>query len=292
MNDQNYYIANLKEFCAPGATFQEEMIELSDQVSLKVITFSPPTGFNNPPVVFVAGWISLIMGWKKVLLEMTKDFKVYYIETREKISSQTKGKLKYSAETIGQDIITITSLLGLKDRNYILLGSSLGATAILDCCKHLKRDPLCLVLIGPNAVFRVPRFWRGVVTVFYPGLYIIIKPVVKWYLRTFRLNIESDMAQFKKYCAALDTADPWKLKKAVMALWHYEVWDYLDTIKHTTLIVGASKDKLHEPENLRRMVSMMKRASYLDLETNQLTHSEGMVRELRKYIKKLGWPEH
>jgi hypothetical protein len=53
------------------------------------------------------------------------------------------------------------------------------------------------------------------------------------------------------------------------------------------MIVGASRDTLHEPENMKKMVSMMKNAVYLDLETNKLTHSSGMVREMRRYIARL-----
>ena len=278
---------NKSEFCTEGASFNEVMISVSNDVSLRVFTFTPAVQRENPVVVFVAGWISLMSGWKKVLREMTKDFQVYYIETREKISSRIQGKVEYSAETIGQDIVSLISHFNLKNRDYILFGSSLGATVILDCCRFLKSIPLCLVLVGPNAEFRVPKIWKGVVRLFYPPLYLLIKPSVKWHLRTFRMDVDSDPAQYQKYCKALDSADPWKLKKAAMSLWNFEVWDLLEDIECPTLIIGASKDKLHEPENLRKMVSMMKHATYLDLETNQLTHSEGMVEAMRKYISQL-----
>ena len=122
-----------------------------------------------------------------------------------------------------------------------------------------------------------------VIRIFPPVFYLLIKPVVKWYLRIFRLDIKSDYAQYKKYCNALDAADPWKLKKAVIALSKYEVWNLLGEIEYPTLIIGASKDVLHEPENLHKMVFMMKNATYNDLETNKLTHSVAMVEEMRKF---------
>ena len=78
-----------------------------------------------------------------------------------------------------------------------------------------------------------------------------------------------------------------EIKKAVILLSKYEVWDLLKDIEYPTLIIGASKDVLHEPENLKKMVSMMKNATYIDLETNMGTHSEGMVEEMRRYIEKL-----
>ena len=116
--------------------------------------------------------------------------------------------------------------MGLSD--YVLFGSSLGATAIIDCYRSLKKKTsVAWFLSRPNAVFRVPRSWKVIVTLFYAPLYALIRPSVKWYLRTFRLNVQADAAQYEKYCEALDAADPRKLKKAVMSVWSYEVWGTL-----------------------------------------------------------------
>ena len=78
-----------------------------------------------------------------------------------------------------------------------------------------------------------------------------------------------------------------ELKKAAVALWGYEVWDKLDDIKIPTLVVGASKDKLHEPENLAKMVKMLPHSKYVDLETNANTHSKAMVDAMISYLKEL-----
>jgi len=118
-------------------------------------------------------------------------------------------------------------------------------------------------------------------------MYNLIKPPVKWYLRKFRLDVESDHEQYEKYCRAIDSGDPWKLKKGVLTMYKYEVWPLLKEIDTPTLMIGASRDKLHEPDNLRKMVRLMPRATYRDLETNKLTHSRKMVEELRKYLDEL-----
>ena len=275
---------DLTEYCAPNTTIEDQMIPVLDKVSLQVISFTPKTETKNPPVLFVAGWTSLIQTWKIVLKEMTKDFQVFYVETREKITSQVSGKVGYSVEDIGNDLVALVEHFNLQNRNYIMFGSSLGSTAILDCCRFLKQHPLCLVLIGPNAVFRVPKFGKVAIRIFPPRLYLILKPFIKWYLKTFRLDIKSDYAQYEKYCNNLDGADPWKLKKGAISLSKYEVWDLLGDIDYPTLIAGASKDTLHDPENLHRMVDMMKNATYIDLETNKKTHSEIMVEQMRKFI--------
>ncbi len=275
---------NIRDICAPGTTVREEMIATSENIKLRVFTFSGPQKKSGPDIVFVAGWVSLIEGWKEILNEMTRDYCVYYIETREKISSQVKGSAGFGVEEMGDDVVSVIDQLNLKTGEYILFGSSLGATVILDCFHKLAERPLALALTGPNAEFRIPLSWKIIVKSFYPDLYKLIKPSVKWYLRTFRLNIDSDYEQYEKYSRALNAAEPWKLRKAVLALAKYQVWDVLADISSPTLIIGASKDKLHEPENLKRIVEMLPDSHYVDMETNKQTHSRPMVKHLKTFL--------
>jgi pimeloyl-ACP methyl ester carboxylesterase len=275
---------NLNDYCAPGASVGEEMIPTQNNVYLRVLTFNPPVRSKYPPLMFIPGWVSQMFGWKEVLLEMTSDFKIYYVETREKITSRVESDVKYDVVSIGSDILNLIERFGFTDKQYILFGSSLGGTAILDLCRFLQQKPSCLVLVGPNAVYRIPKTWIVIVRVFYPGLYPLIKPPVKWYLRKFRLDLKSDYEQYEKYCRAIDSGDPWKLKKGVLSMYKYEIWPLLKDIDIPALMIGASKDKLHEPENLHKMVQLMPKATYLDLETNKQTHSKRMVVEMRKYL--------
>lgn len=286
-NISDNHIDYFKSFCTPGATVEVNDLALTSQISLRIITFQPAHDEDNPPVLFVAGWISLMDGWREVLVELTRHYTVHYMETREKISSRVEREQGYGVEDIGGDIDRVIEALSLEEDNYILAGSSLGATAILEVCHKLHATPRCLALIGPNAAFRIPIIWKIIIQLFYPPFYLWIKPAIKWYLRTFRMQVKSDRAQYEKYKRAINSADPWKLKKAAVALWGYEVWDKLDDIKIPILIVGASKDKLHEPKNLAKMVKMLPHADYVDLETNANTHSKAMVDALVFYLKEL-----
>ena len=278
---------DLSEFCAPDASGSERMVNVDPNVALRVVRFDPAVQTGRPQVVLVGGWITIMPAWGDVLREMTKDFTVYYVETREKQSSLIKGRVEYSAEAFGRDIVALTDKLDIKEDDYILMGSSLGATSVLDGCRFIRKKPLCLALIGPNAEFRVPRFGKVIVACFFPPMWFVLKPIVKWYLKTFRLDFKHDPRQYYKYARNIDSADPWKLKKAIMKLWKYQVWDLLGSIDIPTLIIGASKDKLHIPENLKRMVELMPDARYLDMGTNEATHRAGMVEAVRQYIEAL-----
>jgi len=279
---------DIQTFCAPGARASECMMEVSGGNRLRVVTFEPAKDSGFPAIVFVPGWISQLEGWRDVLVEMTRQFRVYLIETREKISSEMDQHAVYSVETIGDDIVHLIRDMGFKDGSYLLFGSSLGATVIMDCYHRIPRKPGCIAVVAPNAVFHVPGYWKVIIHLFYPRLYLMLKPALKWYLKHFRLNVQADYAQYAKYCRALDAADPFKLKKAAMKFWSYEIWDQLDTIDCPALVIGASEDKLHEPENLKRMVEMLPNATYVDMGTNKNTHTASVVNVLKQFLDKTG----
>jgi len=287
MTNSSSSLDNFADYCAPGTKFTEKMVSVSDNVSLRVIEFHPNKSTTQPTVLFVAGWISLMKGWKIVLREMTKDFHVIYMETREKISSQVNGKAEFSVEAISQDIIKIVELYELEKDKYLIFGSSLGGTAILESYTNLKNLPLCFALLGPNAEYRIPWWGKIVITLFWIRLYPMFKQFIKWYLKKFRLDIKADREQYEKYCTALDTADPKKLKPGALALAKYKVWDILKNIDIPVLIIGATSDLLHEPENLIKMDKILPNSVFLDMKTNTYAHGSEMVVELRKYIVSL-----
>ncbi|MBU0528794.1 alpha/beta hydrolase [bacterium] len=284
MTTSNKTSENLSDYCAPGTRWTEKMVSVSDNVSLRVVEFRPNKSTTQPAVLFIAGWISLIKGWQKVLKEMTKDFHVIYVETREKVSSQIRGKAEFSVEAIAKDIVRLVEIYNLEKDKYIIFGSSLGGTSILESYKGLNSHPLCFALLGPNAEYRTPWWGKILIRIVWPQLINELKPFVKWYLRKFRLDIETDCAQYEKYCNALDAADPKKLKPAAKALSQYKVWGILKDIDLPVLIIGATKDLLHEPQNLIQMDKMLPNSVFLDMDTNTYAHGSEMVVELRKYI--------
>ncbi|MFC1547930.1 alpha/beta fold hydrolase [Candidatus Neomarinimicrobiota bacterium] len=273
-----------EDVSAPGTTIEVDMVAVAESVSLRVTTFSPAVPSSNPTVIFISGWISQVHSWEHALRDMTRDFTVHYVDTREKATSRIRGKTEYGVEAVARDIVQIVSHFGLKSGKYIIIGSSLGATAGIDALRMLPAYPRCLALVGTNATFRVPLWGRILVTLFPPRLYLIIKPFIKWYLRHFRLDPEHGLIQHQKYSQNLDAADPWKLRKACLALAAYAVWDYLPLVNVPTLVFGASRDTLHDPGNIHKIVAGIEGSIYLDLETNERTHSAEMVVELRKFL--------
>ena len=274
-------------YCAPGTTISIRNVEVHPQVTLRVIIFSPSSASDKPKILFIPGWISHIESWKAVLLEMTRFHEVIYFETREKVSSIVGKKAAFTIQDIGEDIIHFVQAEFKKNDQYVIFASSLGATLALETCQQLKPAPLSMALVAPNAVFRVPWFMKLFVFATHPDLYLIARPIIKKYLKHFRLSTQHDMAQYQKYCRALDNAEPRKLKKAAIAFWNYSVWHRLPEIHTPTLIIGASKDKLHEPENLIRIADTLPNATYIDLGTNAAAHEADAVHALHNFLNDL-----
>ncbi len=274
---------NISDYGHPDCRVTEERVALNGEVELRLIRFEPSVKSGHPSVLFVPGWVSRMESWQHVLREMSRDFEVFYIETREKITSKVPQKAGFDVQTIGDDLVRLIQMLGLKAQNYLMFGSSLGATVILDCYARLTEKPGGLVLVAPNAEFRMPFVWKIIIRGFYPPLYFLLKPWIKWYLRIFRLNVKKDRAQYEKYCRALDGADPYKLKSAALAFSKYKVWSSLRWVDCPVLVIGGSHDKLHEPENLKRMAEELPRAEYMDMETNARTHTAEIVGILRRF---------
>jgi pimeloyl-ACP methyl ester carboxylesterase len=277
-------------------TVKEYMFNVSDGVSLKIIDFTPRNVSQEKPVIFfVAGWISLISGWKDVLKVLTAKYRIIYLESREKKSSTVSDvkQVSFSMERLKLDIGEIVKRVISPSEKFILAGSSLGASAILEYCGSEKQKPLSTVLISPITEFRFPKILGTIIPAIHPSLYFTVKPVIKWYLRNFRLNKKNCKEQIKKYENTIDCADPYKLKANALAIRNYAIWDHIDIITVPCLIIGATTDTLHDTENIKRLIKIIPDSTYIELKSNMETHSEKAGRVIVEYIQsEIPFKEH
>ncbi len=279
---------NYSEYSSGNTQISELTVEVSDGVALKLIDFDPGAKKGEPIIIFVAGWISLISGWKGVLREITPKFRTLYLETREKKSSLVpeKKRVQYDIYRLRMDLAEVIEKIIPPGTPFVLAGSSLGATAIMEYCASGGRSPECAVLIGPNADFHFPKFLTPVIMLMHPSLYFIAKPIVKWYLRNFRLDKKNAAEQIRKYEGTLDAADPYKLKANAVALIDYSIWERLGNIETPCLIVGATTDTLHGTEKIRKMLRLLPRSEYIEMASNLETHSEKAGILLAEFVQK------
>jgi pimeloyl-ACP methyl ester carboxylesterase len=259
-----------------GVKVTEDYVEVSDGVALKVIDFLPECdGPERPAVVFVAGWISLISGWQDVLKQLIPRYRTIYIETREKVSARLpEGSADFSVARMSLDIHEILNQSVSLKRPFCFVGSSLGATVVLDYLSQNLRQPSHAILIGPNAEFSFPVWSLPLIRLLPAFLYAAVKPGLKWYLRNIRLDKHRESEQVKKYEGTIDAAEPRRFKANAWALRNYKLWDKLPEVKAPVLIIGARSDILHGMDIMKRMVALMPCATLEIMESNRETHSE------------------
>ena len=272
------------KFCASGTKYSHRYISGEKGVKLFLIHFKPKIKSNFPPVIFIPGWGSIIDSWEVVLKEMTKDFEVYYLETREKSSSIHITEKPLTIQSLGDDLPYVLSELNLINKSYVLLGSSLGATVILDSISKNKVSPTLSILIGPNAEFNIPSLWLMIARLTPPFFFYILRPIIKWYMKKKYLDMNSDPKQYYKYAKSLDQASPSRLRRSALNFSSYKIWDQLNKINQKVLILAGSKDIMHDYKNTLRISEKLSNSELIDMETNNKTHSKEMVSKIRKFI--------
>ena len=266
-----------KPYIDADVTVNEDYIVVSDGTALKTIEFVPAGDTPEKPVViFVAGWISSISGWKDVLKQLTHRYRTLYIETREKKSAglPVGTSVDFSVGRMSKDIEELLQQRVPPERPFCFVGSSLGSTIILDYLSQDLRQSFDAFLIAPNCEFSFPLWFLLALRFLPPAFYTAIKPVVKWYLREIRLDKNKEPEQVKKYEGTLDVAEPRRLKASAWALKDYSLWHKLPEIKAPVLIIGAESDLLHGVKEMERMVSLMPSARLEIMASNKETHSE------------------
>ena len=276
---------DLSRFSAEGASFSTGWVPGADNIKLFEIHYRPANPSPFPPLIFLPGWVSIIDSWENVLKEMTKDFEIYYLETREKGSAKHPVEQDLSIASLGDDLSSVLDYHNLFDKPYILFGSSLGGTVILDAMSQLKVSPTMAVLIGPNAEFQAPRYWLWIIRMVPPILLDFIKPLAKWYMKKKYINMEADPKQYEKYARALDQGNPGRMKRSALSFSKYNIWEKLGNIHQKVLIFTGSQDVMHGYDNTVKMAELLPNCKLIDLVTNASTHSVEMVKQLRSLLK-------
>ena len=277
-------MTSLADCCAPGTVILDEFMLVAEDVSLRIITFTPADDYKNPVIFIIPGWISTVEGWKTLLSDFTRDHTVIYMETREKSSSKISKYSDLGVEKIGEDIAVVIQKKNLSETEYILLGSSLGATSIMEGYHLFDSRPKCLIMIGPNAEFGFTFLAKTIIRVCPISLYQFAMPFIKWYMKNNYLDVGTDPKQYENYSDLLNDIEPRRVKRSALAFFNYTVWQRLSDIDCPTMILGGSSDVMHNPQNVELMAKKMKDVQYIDLKINSRTHGQEAINIMRSFI--------
>jgi pimeloyl-ACP methyl ester carboxylesterase len=276
---------------APGVSYQERMVVVADGVRLKVREWRPPASAAQEPLFFIAGWISLVSGWRPLLEVLVPTRRVVYLETREKASAEVDRRLlrpeHFSIPRLADDLIAAAAALGLADGRTVLFGSSMGSNAILEALKGGRLPARAAFLVGPNAEFRFPAWGKVAVAILPAWLIERLKGFVVWYLRRFRVNARSDPEQMARYVRTVRAANALRLKLSAQAVLDYSALPGLETVPAPVAVAYAESDHLHGEGEVRRIVRAMPHGTAISCPSNTYMHTAAVAADLDGFLSGL-----
>ncbi len=266
---------------------------LPDKVKLRLFNFhpgNPDSGSEPDPdtdiIVFIAGWVSLIDGWKDVLTALAPKYRILYVETREKRSAELPDNkpIDMSIEQMSRDLDVLVREMIPQGQPFYFAGSSMGATVILDYLAAKRRPSVNAFLISPICEFPFPAWIRFIIKFFPALLYPVVKPLFKAYLSHVKLDRKKEPAQVEKYCGTIDAAEPVRLKANASAIQNYTLWDKLPDVTSQVLLIGAETDTLHGIDTLKKMAALMPLPNFELMKSNKETHSKKIGEFIDQWI--------
>jgi pimeloyl-ACP methyl ester carboxylesterase len=277
---------------AAGVKFSEHRLTVAPGVRLRLLRWVPERENGASPILFVAGWISLVAGWKPLLEVLVRRHPIYYLETREKgtaeIDEQLMCPASFSIPTLADDLVEVAGQLDLNNGRTVLFGSSMGSNAILEALKGGRLQARCAFLVGPNAEFMFPAWGRLAVRIVPAWLIERLKGFVLWYLRRFRVNERSDPEQMQRYVRTIRAADARRLKLSARAVLDYSALPGLDTITAPVAVAYAECDTLHGEAEQQRIVDAISRGTAVVCPSNTYMHTAAVAEDLDAYLKSVG----
>ena len=270
--------------------FEAGWREVEDGVALRLLRWTPRAAAARAPVLFVAGWVSVVEGWAPVLEALTVRRPVVYVETREKRSARFTRRLSamdFTIARLAEDLRMLAAAEGLADGRAVLFGSSMGANAILEALKGGRLAVRAAFVVGPNATFHVPWWGHGVIAM-PPAAYGLLREPLLWYLRHYRVDARSDPEQMRRYERTLRDADARRLKLSARAVANVDTRPGLETVTAPVAVAYAPSDVLHGADEVRDLVSRIPAAEALEFTTNSAMHSPEVVDRLEAWLASRG----
>ena len=271
------------DFLPPHSRAKIDYVAAAPHVALRCIEFSPETSRVPFRMLFVPGWISWMDSWRHFLNHLAARLPLHYLETREKPTARVNGTAEFALHDIAGDIVNVAEHYRFPDGEYALVGSSLGATAVIEIANRLPKKPFCIVLMLPNADFQMPRSIVILKALPY-RLLMPAKRLVQWIMVKFKINPD-DADHRQHFIAALTAADSVRLKESALGLRNYRLdWNTLAAIDIPCLVVGAAADIQHDQDNIMKIYHHLPNAEYRDLRTFTSSHSSRAAQIVYDYI--------
>ncbi|MFW9924317.1 MAG: hypothetical protein ACFFDW_13620 [Candidatus Thorarchaeota archaeon] len=268
---------------------KEEYFQVWDKSYLRVLTFEKKKSSDEEiKILFIAGFLTIFPRWEKVIKELTQNYTVYYVETREKISSILVKRAGMTIKDMGKDIASLEKALDIDNEQYITISSSMGGAMILENLAEKRISPLGNILFSPGVELIFPK-WAPKITRILPAFGIImLKPFIRWYIKNKLVDSEKEPEQAKHYTRSMEEADIRKMRKCIIKNANkYNGWDLLPKVHDRIILVGATTDKAHKTEFSEKVSQGLSNCTFIDLGTSKAAHDTPLVDLTNEFVKEL-----
>jgi hypothetical protein len=263
-----------------AADFSVRQISGADGWRLRTFSWTPTDAraAEGRPVIVVAGWTSVVEGWKPLLLKWVEQRPIHYIETREKNRTESPAghrqrPVDFEMEMHCRDLATAVHDLGLDAGDCDWFGSSLGSTVILHGFKEGILDGRSAFLIAPNGEFKFPG-WAIPFTwlpwwFYWPGIRLLVVPYLKIRIK--------EKEQYIRYRRSILSADLKRLKLSTKVNLGYTIWEGLEKVEIPCAICVAASDTLHGSGEAERIADTLPRGEIIEVPSNQFAHEADVI---------------
>ncbi len=204
------------------------------------------------PVLYVPGWGGTIEGFMDVIESIGEAVDLFYVETREKCSSELVPHARFTMSRIAADVAGAARRFGLPDDGYLLLGSSFGAAVAVQAVADGVLRPAVTILYDPMPRLWMPRWvLRYVAPLASPGVVSVLRPALK------RLVLAGMRERLQRRRAArfIDAADLGKWRAAAIALRDWDIRSVGPRVDRPVAIVNGCADRFHDPSLYPRIAA-------------------------------------
>ncbi|NHK30805.1 MAG: alpha/beta hydrolase [Asgard group archaeon] len=268
---------------------KKQYIKAFNGIELRVLSFEKVKHpAENIEILFIPGFLTIFPRWEKVVKELNENYKVHYVETREKKTSRFVKRNSMKISEMYKDLDYVEKALDLNKRKYITISSSLGGAIILESLAAKSISPLGSIIIGPGIEIPIKKIARFAMRLIPAFVVYLLKPFIRWYIRTRLVDFEKEPQQATAYIRAVEEADVRKMKKWLLANANrYSGWNNLPNIHNRIVLIGASTDKAHSTDISEKVANALQNCTYVDLGTNKAAHDTPLVDFTKEFIKEL-----
>jgi pimeloyl-ACP methyl ester carboxylesterase len=259
------------EFWTPGVC--RELYVTVPDAEIRVFHSRPAGATGRRPIVLVPGWGTIPQGFQDFYELVHGQAELFYLETREKLSSRLGRSPDMSVLRSARDIRAALEELGLAGkRDFVLMGTCWGASMILEGLLAGELEAPTVILADPMHTLWFSKWVLRWVSPLLPSALVhLLRPV----LRQALLGDMKETAQKQRTFAFVNSADIWKWKKSAEAARDFELFGRLPTVGRELFVVNGTADKVHDQRHYPRIARELPGGRFLYVPVDE-AHRERM----------------